>query len=1412
MSALVLVSLVSLVFGQVVDNCGAANASWSAPSDSLHELCDRQGRACQWACAVFNCTRAYPPQVVQRFNPAVAGSCAHVVSAAPNETLCVRRGGPISLSTCPSWFLSADDLPRSAWIEVGFARAVFASHVLVLESVAVGFVTRVQVFDNATGNWLTGFDGAERNKTVDEARARVAAFPVPNHVLTARVRLFINATLSTDRVNGIVLVGGLTQPAPTPPTGPPTPYPSLPALPSSSAAACKPRAVQWDETVDVPLGDHLCDESDDPNIACAFPCSLLSCSWTGDEVEYCRSLVGDSQHSIYDNWTPSDARQEDWIALDFGGAINATSLIIGHSESDIVDPVISIERVDTGRALFSNGSDGETVNRTVPRFWVYPLRDAAGRNLRQLNITLWPFAQYSLRFVRLRGTVATPLPRRELRFRLEGRFRAEQVPLAPQIDVVTERVVGRFDLLAPQAPPPMLESKAWLGAGRYNDRLRQLSGEIDWFDLCDFKYANYSTAAKPCEVWNGELAKDDNRALPSKIFHVQGALVRASTDVTVAVFGTSFTDSVLETVPPQYRVFGSAQPWTKLAVSEERARGCLMAFENVVYYAGGVHIDDSRNLRKSIEVWTFEGERASEVTATNRLHSYELSRSRGAPGCAVWSFTRQLVVVGGFTWSTRNLGSASDVVDFIPIGGGESVRSTRMPREVIAPSVAAVERYVIVAAGAPRPRLNDGIDAGDSFADAITKAYNMARDPGGVMIFDRFSQQWSFSPNTLSPLLWNQQDNILPMRVAVPLNERFIAVVGGEVCYSHDGSVDERRIGEESFTSPIDIFDAERGIWFLKAAQHHGGMSFSVISSVESDRLVVAGGFLAQGYESAHAIATEVIFTINTDIDVDCDEINTCAACVVDKYKQRCRWCATENTNITCIDEWTPCDAPVVTLAAECPTPRSVTETNQSTTASTQSVMDSMDSAPTRSTNTMFITQTFDTLAAENRDWAVFGAVIGAIVGTLVVCALVGLAIFLYRRYAKRGAHLTSVESTTEMASARKHYAGDEVDSTDEKSNNSSAEDDKPQAGATMSRSLSDIENKYLIDEKDLKRGKKLGQGAFGAVYAAKWRNTTVAVKEILNVGDEKQKASFADEMVAMCRLQPHTNVIQLFGVVVGDSLAIVTEFAPGGSLDEWLLKGDGKTAPVSTLQRIASECAAGLAHLHAQKPPVVHRDIAARNVLLGHGLTAKIADFGMSRSAEETDAVDGENRTKTTVGPLRYMAPEAMRKLVYSPASDAFSFGVLVWEIFERGKTPWGDVSVTEAATKVINGKRLKFKKSTETTRVVREIVDECFKTNPKQRPTMADAAERLSSFDESDSAETSVEKPSTEYSLAPPASSNGEEYASTQYTAPPAAAGYSPADGVAPAGGSSMRKYAPADGIAPAADDESSDVSESE
>jgi hypothetical protein len=129
-----------------------------------------------------------------------------------------------------------------------------------------------------------------------------------------------------------------------------------------------------------------------------------------------------------------------------------------------------------------------------------------------------------------------------------------------------------------------------------------------------------------------------------------------------------------------------------------------------------------------------------------------------------------------------------------------------------------------------------------------------------------------------------------------------------------------------------------------------------------------------------------------------------------------------------------------------------------------------------------------------------------------------------------------------------------------------------------------------------------------------------------------------------------------------------------------------------------------------------------------------------------------------------------------------------------------------------VINGKRLKFKKSTETTRVVREIVDECFKTNPKQRPTMADAAERLSSFDESDSAETSVEKPSTEYSLAPPASSNGEEYASTQYTAPPAAAGYSPADGVAPAGGSSMRKYAPADGIAPAADDESSDVSESE
>jgi serine/threonine protein kinase len=1344
------------------DGCAAARANWTTPSEAISDFC-AQG-VCQWACAVFNCSEGFTPQASQRFNPAVSGSCAHVVSAAPNETLCVRRAGPLSSSGCPSWSLQADRLPRSASIELGFAQALFASHLLVVEAFTVGFVTRVDILNNATGEWLLAFNGTEQNRTVDARLARVAAFALPNHILTDRVRLSVYATLETDRVNGVALVGQLRQPAPTPLTAPPTPYPTVVETPPT----CVPRRVQWDESLDISLGDQWCDENDDGNRACAFPCSLASCSWRGSDIEYCLSLVGDSAFSVYENYDDFNPTAVDWIVLDFGAPINASGLLIGHGVARGNEPVISITRGDTGKFLFENDTSHAAIERSNVSGAIsfYPFEQQFARNVQKVNITVWPWVSYALRFVRLVGTVDPPLPRLRVPRRLPGRFRLRQVPLAEQVDEISGDVAGRFDILAPNAPPPLLDSKTWFGPGRYNLRNLYLTSEGNWFDECDFQLANGSTSPRPCSRWNDYLVVDPMRALEDSLHHVQGALVKASgADIPVAVFGTHWVDSVYATVQPQYRAFGRSTPWKEIPVARARARGCLMTLGDIVYHAGGVSFDDERVPLLHIEYWSFSGDSAAELQVEVRELTQTLSRARASSGCTTANDS-VLIVAGGYTFNPiNNLGFGSDVLDMVSIEAGR-VASTRMPRAVVAPSVAAVRTSIIVVAGAPRARLSDGSERVDAFDLALERSYNMARDPGGVMIYDLLAGEWTFSPNTLSPLLWNEADNIPAMRVAVPFYNRFIAVVGGEAVFSHDGSVDPTRIGAKSYTRPIDVFDAEKAVWHRNVAQHHASVSFSVVSSISSSRVVVVGGLLAEGYNFAHAIATVLDWEENTNI-VDCAEVSSCSTCVLDETTaERCSFCLAADGGGTCGSVRQSCrgNATATTSVAVCPAPPPET-TEAATTTTTTAAPAPTPAAATTTTTTVAIVTFTVAAPQEDKNWVVFAAVLGTLGGLVLLGLVAGLVVFLMRRNRKAaGTHAVALEDVqTKPASGSNDNVTASVPADDSESLSDAP---APRTVSSSAMLTGTIERKYVIDESDLKRGKKLGEGAFGEVYMAKWRNVQVAVKEIrpIAAGDKKQIESFEQEMASMCRLQPHANVIQLYGVVIGKSLAIVTEFAPFGALDDWLLKSEGKTAPVSTLVRIAAECAAGLAHLHAQK--VIHRDVAARNVLLGVGMVAKIADFGLSRSVDGAGGDDeDEGKTKSTVGPLRHMAPESMRQRVYSPSTDAFSYGVLLFEIFERGKTPWEGISITEAAAAVLNGKRLKLAKDNDAPDVVRQLMADCFKTEPKKRPTMAAACERLSDF-ENNSADSSADndKPVPLTYGAPPSAS----YRDSQYSEP--------------------------------------------
>jgi len=279
--------------------------------------------------------------------------------------------------------------------------------------------------------------------------------------------------------------------------------------------------------------------------------------------------------------------------------------------------------------------------------------------------------------------------------------------------------------------------------------------------------------------------------------------------------------------------------------------------------------------------------------------------------------------------------------------------------------------------------------------------------------------------------------------------------------------------------------------------------------------------------------------------------------------------------------------------------------------------------------------------------------------------------------------------------------------------------------------SLPPIEpGEHNIDIIDIVLDKEIGRGAYGVVFVGVVAGNKVAIKQLdvkggaTNAEYEAQLREFQAEAEFMRTLPAHPNVVALIGVTPPPNFWIVTEFLTGGSLYSLLHGNDSLEYTVRV--KIVHGIASGMAHLH--KHQIIHRDLAARNILLDGDFTSKISDFGLSRFAE-----DDENKTKSDVGPIKWMSPEAIKDKVYSQKSDVWSFGVTLWEIIARSN-PYPGMDLITVATKVCySGLRpeLTDEQALDTTGApYRAILDSCFKRKADERPLMIEIAQQLEPY----------------------------------------------------------------------------------
>ncbi|CAL5420458.1 unnamed protein product [Camellia sinensis] len=271
----------------------------------------------------------------------------------------------------------------------------------------------------------------------------------------------------------------------------------------------------------------------------------------------------------------------------------------------------------------------------------------------------------------------------------------------------------------------------------------------------------------------------------------------------------------------------------------------------------------------------------------------------------------------------------------------------------------------------------------------------------------------------------------------------------------------------------------------------------------------------------------------------------------------------------------------------------------------------------------------------------------------------------------------------------------------------------------------------------DFNSSTQVGQGGYGKVYRGILSDNTIVAIKRAKEGSLQGQKEFLTEIQMLSRLH-HRNLVSLVGYCdeEGEQL-LVYEFMPNGTLQDWLSAKSKETLNFGVRLQIALGSAKGILYLHTEAdPPIFHRDIKASNILLDTKLTAKVADFGLSRLAPVMDD-EGTvpNHVSTIVkGTPGYLDPEYFLTRKLTDKSDVYSLGVVFLEILTgmkpitHGKNIVREVNLAHQSGtmfSIIDSRMGSY--PAECVERLIALALGCCQDKPEQRPSMLDVVREL-------------------------------------------------------------------------------------